>query len=253
MNSDDIKKLLESVAQGSINSSDAFEELREGPFTQLDDIAKLDGHRGFRNGFSETILCEGKKLDHVITIFKDLANRGKNILGTRADETVGNALVAALPEANYDPVSRTIISLKKPIQPVRGKLSLICAGTADLSVVEEARRSAEFFGVEAKKFYDVGVAGIHRLFESMSEIRDSDVVIVVAGMEGALPSVVGGLVHTPIIAVPTSVGYGASAGGIAALLGMLSSCSEGISVVNIDNGFGAACAALRILRAINQE
>ena len=250
MNSDDIKKLLEGVALGSIDVKHAFEQMRDGPFTNIDDIAKLDGHRGFRNGFSETILCEGKRSDHVITIFKDLANRGKNILGTRADESVGNALIAELPEANYDPVSRTICIIQKAIEPVPGKISIICAGTADLSVAEEARRSAAFFGVEASRFYDVGVAGIHRLFESLSDIRKSDVVVVVAGMEGALPSVVGGLVQSPIIAVPTSVGYGASAGGIAALLGMLSSCSEGISVVNIDNGFGAACAALRILRTL---
>jgi len=248
MNSADIKKLLDSVANGSLAPSAAFEEMRDEPFTNIDDIAKLDDHRGFRNGFPETILCEGKQKDHLIAIFKNLMARGKNILGTRAEESLGNELAKEFSNLNYDSVSRTIRIVQQSIKPVEGKLSIICAGTADLTVAEEARCSAAFFGVEARKFYDVGVAGIHRLFESLSEIRESDVVIVVAGMEGALPSVVGGLVSSPIIAVPTSVGYGASAGGIAALLGMLSSCSEGISVVNIDNGFGAACAALRILR-----
>lgn len=243
-----IKKLLEEVASGDKSTDEAFSELRDIPFADFLGVAKHDGHRAFRNGFQETMLCEGKRLEHIVGIVEGLIKGNKNILGTRVDEAVGQAISQRFPKADVDPVSRTFRIIQRPIEPISGKLAVLCAGTADIPVAEEARRTAEFYGVEAHRHYDVGVAGIHRLLDCLDDVRGADVAIVVAGMEGALPSVFGGLLSIPIVAVPTSVGYGASFKGIAALLGMLSSCSEGITVVNIDNGFGAACAALRVLR-----
>lgn len=242
-----IKEVLEEVSAGRLKPAEAMETLRDLPFADID-FAKHDGHRSLRTGFTEVIFCEGKRLDHLLGLVDRLAKKDHNIFGTRAAREVGEELVRRFPAADYDPVSRTFRLEPRPIEPVEGSLAILCAGTADLPVAEEARRTAEHFGVEARSFYDVGVAGLHRLLGCVDEMRNVDAAIVVAGMEGALPSVVGGLVPAPIVAVPTSIGYGASLGGIAALLAMLNSCSEGISVVNIDNGFGAACAALRILR-----
>ena len=250
MHAQAIKSLLEEVASGHKSAEEAFQELRDIPFADFLGVAKLDGHRVFRNGFQETLLCEGKCLDHIIGIVERLVEQKKNVLGTRMDEAVGQALRERFPTADVDPVSRTFRIIQQPVEPISGRLAILCAGTADIPVAEEGRRTAEFFGAEASRHYDVGVAGIHRLLGSLEDLRSADVAIVIAGMEGALPSVFGGLLPIPIVAVPTSVGYGVSFKGIAALLGMLSSCSEGITVVNIDNGFGAACAALRILRQL---
>lgn len=247
MDSSHIKKILEEVASGAKSPSDALLELRDFPYADLE-IAKHDAHRPLRNGFSEVILCEGKELGHLIRIVEELVSRGLNIFGTKANPSQGESLTKSFPKCDYDPISRTFRFIQCPIEPIAGRLAILCAGTADLPVAEEARRTAEFFGIEAIRHYDVGVAGLHRLIGCVAELREMDVAIVVAGMEGALPSVVGGLVPIPVIACPTSIGYGASFNGIAALLSMLNSCSEGISVVNIDNGFGAACSALRILR-----
>lgn len=247
MDAKTIKELLEKVALGLKKPDEVFESLRDLPFADLG-LAKHDTHRALRNGFSEVILCEGKPLDHLLKIVEKLIAKGHNVLGTRADVAALTAIGEKFPKADCDSVSRTFKIINKPVEPLTGRIAILCAGTADMQVAEEARRTAEYFGVEALRYYDVGVAGLHRLVECLDSVRGADAAIVVAGMEGALPSVVGGLVDIPVIAVPTSVGYGANFSGIAALLSMLNSCSEGIVVVNIDNGFGAACAALRILR-----
>jgi len=214
----------------------------------MDEIAKYDEHRPLRNGFSEVIFCEGKRSEHLLRIVEDIDGRGHNVFATRADDKILLAVREKFPRVSVDEVSRTFKLINRPIEPLKAKMAILCAGTADVPVAEEARHTLEFFGIEPARYYDVGVAGLHRLLGCIDRLRDIDCAIVIAGMEGALPTVVGGLTPSPIIAVPTSIGYGASFGGIAALLGMLNSCSEGITVVNIDNGFGAACAALRILR-----
>ena len=247
MNPSSILKLLEQISRGEMTPDAALDSLRDLPFADLD-IAKHDNHRALRNGFSETIFCEGKDESHLMRIVEGIVARGVNVLGTRAAPDVGARLAARFPEVDYDPVSRTFVILKHEKEVLPGRLAVVCAGTADLPVAEEARRTAEFFGMETIRRSDIGVAGLHRLMGAMDELRAADAIVAVAGMEGALPSVLGGLVAVPIIAVPTSVGYGANFGGVTAMLAMLNSCSEGIAVVNIDNGFGAACAALRILR-----
>lgn len=247
MNEKHLKQILESVRSNEISLEEAVKEFRSFPFADID-IAKHDSHRQIRNGFSEVIFCQGKKLNHLMRILEELDSRHINAFGTRADKLALDAVSEKFPDALVDEVSGTFRIIKRPVEPRAGKLAILCAGTADLFVAEEARITAEFYGVEASRYYDVGVAGLHRLLSSVEKLQDADCLIVVAGMEGALPSVVGGLTPSPIIAVPTSIGYGASFGGIAALLGMLNSCSEGITVTNIDNGFGAACAALRIMR-----
>lgn len=249
-----IGKILEEVEKGKIKAGEAMDRLRHIPYADMG-VGKHDGHRALRNEFSEVILCEGKTKEHLFTIVDSLCGQGLNVFGTRVDEVTGKEIAERFSDhgADHDPVSRTFRIVKHEIAPLSGRLAIVCAGTADLPVAEEARRTAEYFGFESRKFYDVGVAGLHRLVSCLDEIRHADCVIVVAGMEGALPSVVGGLISSPIVACPTSVGYGANLKGFTALLAMLSSCSEGISVVNIDNGFGAACAAIRILRRISRH
>lgn len=244
-----LKQLLEDVSSGRVSPADAIGRLKDLPFADFG-IAKHDAHRVLRNGFSEVVLCEGKKIEHLIRIVGEISARGHNVFGTRASEEAGRLLVEHFPKIDFDSVSRTFRLDNCPNEPIAGKIAILCAGTADIPVAEEARCTAAFFGVESSRHYDVGVAGLHRLIGCMDLLGDADVVIAAAGMEGALPSVVGGLVPSPVIAVPTSAGYGVNLGGINALMSMLGSCSEGISVVNIDNGFGAACAALRILRKI---
>jgi pyridinium-3,5-biscarboxylic acid mononucleotide synthase len=242
-----LKKLLDDVASGATAPERALQALAMLPFTDHG-FAKHDWHRPLRNGFAEVILCEGKRPEHLVSIVSHAIARGQNVFGTRADLALCEEVRRHCPEVECDPVSRTFRWIARPPRPLAGHLAIIAAGTADLPVAEEAFRTASFLGIEAHRHYDVGVAGLQRLLASLPEIRRADVAIVVAGMEGALPSVVGGLIAAPIIAVPTSIGYGANLKGIAALLGMLCSCSEGVAVVNIDNGFGAACAALRILQ-----
>ncbi len=214
-------------------------------------FAKWDYHRPLRNGLSEVVFCEGKSDEHLMALIDGVLASGHNIFGTRASEAQGEMIKKRFNDACYDPLSRTFGIVRNPVEQIEARLTICAAGTADLFVAEEARLTAAYFGIEAKKIYDVGIAGLHRLMHHIEEIRDSDCVIAVAGMEGALPSLLGGLIEKPIIAVPTSVGYGTNFKGITALLAMLNSCSEGIAVVNVDNGFGAACAALRILKSKN--
>lgn len=213
----------------------------------------LDTERFERNGFAEVIYCEGKTVEHLIHTIQRMEEKGENILGTRLSPEPAAEILKKFPKMSYDGVSRTLKSIQKPFQPLRGHIAVLAAGTSDIAVAEEAYQTALFYGVEGRRYYDVGVAGLHRLLKKLDEIKKCDVAIVVAGMEGALPSVVGGLISQPIIACPTSVGYGVHLQGFTPLAAMLSSCSEGITVVNIDNGFGAACAAMRILRIFAEK
>lgn len=208
----------------------------------------FDDTRQVRNGFSEVILCQGKSEEQVCQIVREMGEKGFNVLGTRANPSLGDRLQSEFPKLHYHALSRTFQKIQKATAPLKGTIAVLAAGTGDVPVAEEACQTAQFFGVESRRFFDVGVAGLHRLIRRIEEIREANVIIAVAGMEGALPSVVAGLVSQPVIAVPTSVGYGTHFNGATPLHAMLTSCSEGISVVNIDNGFGAACAALRILR-----
>lgn len=239
MNKEEIKVLLESVKDNKINIEEALEKLEDLPFKDLG-FAKIDNHREIRNGYPEVIYCEGKTVNQVRDIVKFMLTKNNNILGTRATEEMYNAIKEICKEAEYNKLGRTI-TIKKKEQPTTDSyIAIVAAGTSDLPVVEEAFETVKILGNRVEKITDVGVAGIHRLFSRLDVIRGAKVVIVIAGMEGALASVIGGLVDKPIIAVPTSVGYGANFGGITALLSMLNSCASGVSVVNIDNGFGAA-------------
>jgi len=219
----------------------------------LKEFANLDTHRHQRSGFVEAIFCDGKTHEQVASIVEMMISKGHNVLGTRASKELSLELKKRFDKLDYDEQSKVFRIINNPIKQINGRLAVLAAGTADVRVAEEAKRVAEFYGIEAKSFYDVGVAGLHRLLSNVKELDEFDCLIVVAGMEGALPSVIGGLTGKPVIAVPTSVGYGANFGGITPLLAMLNSCSEGITVVNIDNGFGAACAAIRILSLMNKK
>jgi len=244
-----LEALLADVAAGRLQPAAALERLRHLPFEDLP-FARIDHHRALRQGQPEVVFCEGKTLEQVVAICERLEAATGSFLGTRASEAIGAALQARFPRVVWNPAARTVL-LAPPDAPAatRGPVLIVSAGTSDLPVAEEAAVVAEAFGTCVERLTDVGVAGIHRLLAEGDALRRARVVIVVAGMEGALPSVVGGLVAVPVIAVPTSVGYGASFGGLAALLGMLNSCAAGVTVVNIDNGFGAAAAASRICRS----
>ncbi|MBU3099358.1 MULTISPECIES: nickel pincer cofactor biosynthesis protein LarB [Clostridium] len=242
MNKEEIKVLLESVKDNKINVEEALEKLEDLPFKDLG-FAKIDNQREIRVGYPEVIYCEGKTVDQVRDIVKYMLTKDNNILGTRANEEMYNAVKEICIDAEYNKLGRTITINRKRETLTESYIAIVAAGTSDLPVVEEAFETARILGNKTIKIIDVGVAGIHRLFSRLDVIRGAKVVIVIAGMEGALASVVGGLVDKPVIAVPTSVGYGASFGGIAALLSMLNSCASGVSVVNIDNGFGAAYTA----------
>ena len=211
-------------------------------------FAKVDHDRARRQGMAEVVLCEGKTTDQIVAIVADLMASGSPVLATRASAEVAAEVTATIPELRYHPLARVLHT--PPVQMRGGYIAVVCAGTSDLPVAEEAAITAEVMGNRVVRVVDVGVAGIHRLFDQMDVVAEAGVVVVVAGMEGALPSVIGGLVAVPVIAVPTSVGYGASFGGLAALLGMLNSCAPGVTVTNIDNGFGAGFAASRINAAI---
>jgi len=216
------------------------------------EFARLDFDRDRRTGFGETVYAPGKTPEQLVSIFAAFRRRGKAVLATRVSPEQAEKLSPLLAETSYDPVSRTIASTwrtRRARPRVMGKVAVLAAGTADLPAAEEAAKTVEFFGGTVSRFYDVGIAGLHRLLSVVKDVRKADVVIAAAGMEGALPSVVAGLVPSPVIALPTSVGYGCGAGGFAAVLSMLNSCAEGVTVVNIDNGFGAAIAACRMLRA----
>ncbi|WP_315110248.1 nickel pincer cofactor biosynthesis protein LarB [Clostridium intestinale] len=239
MNKEDIKHLLKLVKDSEIEVDEALEKLEDLPFKDLD-FALIDNHRELRVGYPEVIYCQGKTVEQVRDIVKFMLTKNTNILGTRATEEMYIAVKEICPEARYNSIGKTIVVEMKKEEVTESYIAIVSAGTSDLYVVEEAVETAKLFGNRVEKITDVGVAGIHRLFAKLDIIKRAKVVIVIAGMEGALASVIGGLVDKPVIAVPTSVGYGANFGGIAALLSMLNSCASGVSVVNIDNGFGAA-------------
>jgi len=248
MNSRDLKILLQEVQSGTMSLDKGMERLRRLPFEDVG-IALIDHHRALRQGIPEVILGESKTTTQIATIVSRMQEHGDNILVTRLDEKKADSLARQYATGTYDPVARTFSLVQSPLEDLgRGSVLVICAGTSDLPVAKEAANTARMFNNRVDELVDVGVAGIHRLLAHTELLRNAAVIIVVAGMEGALPSVVGGLVEVPVIAVPTSVGYGASFNGIAALLGMLNSCAGGVTVVNIDNGFGAAFAATRINR-----
>lgn len=248
MNSKELTRLLQSLADGQISVTDGVERLKQLPFEDLG-IAQIDHHRELRQGVPEVILGEGKSLEQLNIIMSAMAKQQRNILVTRLDQKKAATICNQFPDGEYDDEARTFCLIQQKIEMTgAGKILVICAGTSDLPVAREATITARMLGNEVEELVDVGVSGIHRLLARQDLLQQAAVLIVVAGMEGALPSVVGGLVAKPVIAVPTSVGYGASFGGIAALLGMLNSCASGVSVVNIDNGFGAAFAANRINR-----
>lgn len=243
-----IREVLGKVAAGRMTEAAALQILRELPFEDLG-FAKLDSHRSLRRGVPEVIFGEGKTAEQLSTIGQRVLASGTNLIVTRLSEDKARAVRRKLRGLKYHPDARIGTIVKERVRPSgHGVVMVLCAGTSDIPVAEEAALCAELFGNRVARVYDVGVAGIHRLTANLEAIRRASVLIVVAGMEGALPSVVAGLVDKPVIAVPTSVGYGASMGGLAALLGMLNSCAGGVTVVNIDNGFGAALAATLINR-----
>ncbi|MFH1110270.1 MAG: nickel pincer cofactor biosynthesis protein LarB [Planctomycetota bacterium] len=247
MTESSLRELLESVRTGRQTIDAAVARLRAMPFEDLG-FAKVDHHRSIRCGFPEVIYCEGKSTSQVAEIFTACARSGVNVIATRADRPAFDAVAETHAAAIYHETPRTITLRQREKAPSTGTIAVVCAGTSDLPVAEEARVTCEIMDQTTATFYDVGVAGIHRVLAQAAALQSASVAIVVAGMEGALASVVGGLVDCPVIAVPTSVGYGASFGGVAALLAMLNSCASGVTVVNIDNGFGAGYAASRMNR-----
>ena len=246
----DIQKLLTQVKNNEITIEQAEAELKNLPYEDLG-FAKLDHHRKVRQGFEEVVYCQGKATPHLVKIYQTLTAEGIDVLGTRASREQYELVKALVPEIVYDPISR-IMKAEKPDKAHVGNIAVCTGGTADIPVAEEAAQTAEFFGCHVERIYDVGVAGIHRLLAQRERIREANCVVAVAGMEGALGTVIAGLVEHPVIAVPTSVGYGASFHGLSALLTMINSCANGISVVNIDNGYGAGYLATQINRlAVN--
>ncbi len=247
MEIEQLKQLLERIQNSEISIDQAIEKLRYLPFEDLG-FACLDHHRQIRRGFPEVIYCTGKSTEHIIEIFSAMAEKGNNVLATRAEEDVFEALAKTnkVPNARYEKLAKAIVLEQNQVKPSKSVLPIVTAGTADLPVATEAKVTAEIMGQRAEIICDVGVAGLHRLLRHVENLQKANVIIVVAGMEGALASVVGGMVDCPVIAVPTSVGYGASFGGVSALLTMLNSCASGVTVVNIDNGFSAAVTATMI-------
>jgi NCAIR mutase (PurE)-related protein len=247
MNRAQIEALLNEVRTGDVNVDEAMERLRGLPFEDLG-FAKLDHHRALRTGMPEVIFASVKTPEQVAAIFARMAQAGGNVLATRASRECFDAVHAQESRATYHEAARAITLEQAPAMTGKGTICVVCAGTSDLPIAEEAAVTARLMGSTVELIADVGVAGIHRLLAQRNSLQAARVLIVCAGMEGALPTVVGGLVNAPVIAVPTSVGYGASFGGVAALLGMLNTCTPNVSVVNIDNGFGAACIATLINR-----
>ena len=239
----ELKKILEDVKNNELDIDSALEILKDLPYEDLG-YAHIDHHRSIRNGYPEVIYCKGKSDEHILGIIDKMNRKNTNILGTRCRKETFEKIINIYPNAEYEEDSQILkIKNEKIKLQGKGKILIITGGTSDIPVADEAYYTAEFFGNEGERLYDVGVAGIHRLLSYRDIIVESRVIVVVAGMEGALPSVVGGLVDAPVIAVPTSVGYGANFDGLAPLLAMLNSCASGISVVNIDNGFGAGYLA----------
>lgn len=245
-----LKALLEAVAAGEVSADAAIERLRSLPFEDLG-FAKVDHHRMLRRGFPETIFCAGKTPAQVVEIVARMVAHGSNVLGTRCTPDIVEAVLAAYPQAIHHAAARAITLTLSPPEQLGGYVAVVCAGTSDIPVAEEAVVTCESMGCRVERVYDVGVAGIHRLLERLTVLEGANALVVCAGMEGALASVAAGLISKPVVAVPTSVGYGASFGGIAALLGMLNTCSTGVAVVNIDNGYGAGAYAAIISRIAN--
>ena len=242
-----LKSLLEEVRDGAVSIDDAIGRMKHMPFEDLG-FAKVDHHRALRHGMPEVIFGQGKQPEHLLAIAATLLDRTPNLLATRCDRAVADLVLASFPYAEYHPVSRVIRVWRDRTMFGKGKIAVVCAGTSDIPIAEEAQLTAETMGNEVDVIHDIGVAGIHRLMANRERLSEARVAVVCAGMEGALPSVVGGMVGCPVIAVPTSVGYGASFHGLAALLGMLNSCASNVTVVNIDNGFGAGYVASLINR-----
>ena len=248
MNPDLLRDLLKAIQAGQVTPDEGMARLADLPYEDLE-FAKIDHHRALRTGLPEVIYGAGKTESQIAEIFARMAGGGGNVLATRVTPAAAGAVRAKVPQAVFHETARAV-TLRQKEQPVPiGTIAILCAGTSDLPVAEEAAVTAELLGHNVARIYDVGVAGLHRLLAQRTALTEARVIIACAGMEGALPSVVAGLVREPVIAVPTSVGYGAAFGGLAALLGMLNSCSPNIGVVNIDNGFGAACLANAILAA----
>ncbi len=242
----DTREILEKIKEGNLSVEEAEKLLRRQPFEDMG-YAKVDTHRKVRSGFAEVIFCSGKADEHLLNIFGRIYSQEGEVMGTRASAEQYELLRGAYPETVYDPLSR-IVKIERPEKTRNGLIAVCTAGTADIAVAEEAAQTAEFFGSRVSRIYDVGVSGIHRLLARLDVIQEANCVVAVAGMEGALASVLGGLVDKPVIAVPTSVGYGASMHGLSALLTMINSCANGIAVVNIDNGYGAGYIATQINR-----
>jgi NCAIR mutase (PurE)-related protein len=250
-----LRGLLSAVQTGQVDVDQALDQLRTLPFDDLD-YARLDTHRSLRQGLPEVIFCQNKTVEQVIGIFQRLAQHHDRVLGTRATAEMAAAVQAQIAAVEYDPASRLLMLTRSPLPPHAPEAPFILvasAGTSDHAVAEEAAQTAEFLGSRVVRLRDVGVAGIHRLLSEIETLSQADIIISVAGMEGALTSVIGGLVDCPVIGVPTSVGYGASFNGLAALLAMLNSCASGVAVVNIDNGFGAGVYAHLTLHRIYQR
>ena len=242
----EVLEVLKKVQKNELSPEEAREYLRRQPYEELG-YAKLDTHRKLRSGFGEVVFCSGKSLEHLLGIYKKLYEEEGEVLGTRASREQYEFVKAKVPQVEYDPLSR-ILKIEKKGKERIGKIAVCTAGTADIPVAEEAAQTAEFFGSRVERIYDVGVSGIHRLLDRIELIQSASCVVAVAGMEGALASVLGGLVDKPVIAVPTSVGYGANLNGLSALLTMINSCANGIAVVNIDNGYGAGYISTQINR-----
>lgn len=251
MDKDELKSILSDLKNNKISLEEAMKKLEDLPFADLG-FAKVDHHRPLRKNFSEVIFCSGKTVEQIVEIALELKKKKQSIMATRANEEIYQTLKKVLPDAIFHKEANLILS-GKPKEKLKGNVLVVTGGTADIPVAEEAVLTAEFFGSNLERIYDVGVAGVHRLLQYKDKLSQAKVIIVIAGMEGALASVIAGLVSCPIIAVPTSVGYGASFGGLAALLTMLNSCAPGVAVVNIDNGFGAGYLGAVINRLAEKE
>lgn len=242
----DTHEILENVKKGTISIEEAEAFFKREPYEEMG-YAKIDSHRHIRSGFAEVVYCQGKADPHLLGIYERILKDEGEVLGTRASQHQADIVMEKFPQVTYDEISH-ILKYEKPDKKRIGKIAVCTAGTADIAVAEEAAQTAEFFGSNVERIYDVGVSGIHRLLSKVELVQSANCVVAVAGMEGALASVIGGLVDKPVIAVPTSVGYGANFGGVSALLTMLNSCANGIAVVNIDNGYGAGYMATQINR-----
>ena len=241
-----VREMLVRLQQGELSVEDVEKQLKKQPFEDLA-FAKLDGHRRIRQGFPEVVFCQGKPDEYLVSIYRNILQQEGEVFGTRATQAQYELVRQAIPQIQYDPVSR-ILKYQKETPGKQGLVVVCTAGTADIAVGEEAAQTAEFFGSHVERMYDVGVSGLHRLLSGMELLQSANCIVAVAGMEGALASVIGGLVANPVIAVPTSVGYGANLQGVSALLTMINSCANGIATVNIDNGYGAGYLATQINR-----